>query len=331
MGGEITTAAQAGEKPRRYSGVISLIGSLIADLAKEPQKAKLEEDRSQKEYDAFMVEWAASRAQKVKEVELKDTREFASAMTSAVQTAKVMSALHQGCDWLIPNFDARKAARAVDALKSAKVGFVGADSSLLDVSRVEIVIKPMLLSSTAPVTSRCQCSKLSKYSRFAHFCSFDSGLLHACVEQVFLWIFPCSKTRCVIMTFYVHLSIYVSGFVDFFVCGSVAEFFHRDWSPNMITCRAAHRSTFWTVSGTAISTCDKKSCCCSLAEVMRRSGFSSVVAWTVPAQRGDQRCCSAVPSCGRGTDLDVLYQHCVSSPERREKLSTVQNSLFFMT
>ena len=93
----------------------------------------MEEDRSQKEYDAFVVEWAASRAQKVKEVEeLKDTRELASAMTSAAQTAKVMSALHQGCDWLIQNFNARKAARAgdVDALKSAKAGLAGADSSL---------------------------------------------------------------------------------------------------------------------------------------------------------------------------------------------------------
>ena len=43
--------------------------------------------------------------------------------------------------------------------------------------------------------------------------------------------------------FYVHLSTCVSGFVEFFACGSVAEFFHRDSSPNIITCRAAHRST----------------------------------------------------------------------------------------
>ena len=47
-----------------YSGVLSLIGSLVADLAKESQEATVEEDHSQQEYEAFMAESAASRAQK---------------------------------------------------------------------------------------------------------------------------------------------------------------------------------------------------------------------------------------------------------------------------
>ena len=41
-----------------YSGVLSLIGSLVADLAKESQEANVEEDHSQQEYEAFMAESA---------------------------------------------------------------------------------------------------------------------------------------------------------------------------------------------------------------------------------------------------------------------------------
>jgi len=171
MGGEITTAAPTGiagtnvarvqllqadpvsepfssklEKNHEgYSGVVSLIGSLVADLAKESQEAKVEEDHSQQEYEAFMAESAASRDQKVKEIEeLKDTRaavsaslvqsneELASAVTSASETAKVISALHQSCDWLLQNFDTRKTARAgeIEALNNAKAVLAGADYSL---------------------------------------------------------------------------------------------------------------------------------------------------------------------------------------------------------
>ena len=84
-----------------YSGVLALIGSLVADLAKESKEAKVEEDHSQQEYEASMAESAASRAQKVKEIEeIKDTRaavsvslvqskeELATAVTSASETAR---------------------------------------------------------------------------------------------------------------------------------------------------------------------------------------------------------------------------------------------------
>ena len=39
-----------------FNGVASLIGPLIADLAKELQEAKVEEDHSQGDYAAFMSE-----------------------------------------------------------------------------------------------------------------------------------------------------------------------------------------------------------------------------------------------------------------------------------
>jgi len=147
MGGEITTAAPKGiagtnvarvqllqadpvsepfsskyqKNHEGFSGVVSLIGSLVADLAKESQEAKVEEDHSQQEYEAFMAESAASRAEKVREVaELEDAKaavsaslvqskeELVSAVTSATETAKVISAFHQSCDWLLQNFDTRR-------------------------------------------------------------------------------------------------------------------------------------------------------------------------------------------------------------------------------
>ena len=171
MGGEITTAAPTGiagtnvarvqllqadpvsepfsskyqKNHEGFSGVVSLIGSLVADLAKESQEAKVDEDHSQQVYEAFMAESAASRAEKVREVaELEDAKaavsaslvqskeELASAVTSASETAKVISALHQSCDWLLQNFDTRKTARAgeIEALNNAKAVLAGADYSL---------------------------------------------------------------------------------------------------------------------------------------------------------------------------------------------------------
>jgi len=170
MGGEITTAAPTGiagtnvarvqllqadpvaepftskldKNHEGFNGVASLIGSLVADLTKESQESKVEEDHSQAEYEGFMKDSAQSRADKVKEVEeLQNTKaslsssltqskeELASAVTSASETAKVLSSLHQSCDWLLQNFDTRKTARAgeVEALNNAKAVLAGADYS----------------------------------------------------------------------------------------------------------------------------------------------------------------------------------------------------------
>jgi len=171
MGGEITTAAPTGiagtnvpqvqllqadpaaepftsklEKNHEgFNGVVSLIGSLVADLAKESQEAKVEEANQQGDYEEYMKESAQSRAEKVKEVEeLQNTKaslsasltqtkeELASAVASAAETAKVISSLHQSCDWLLQNFDTRKTARAgeVEALNNAKAVLAGSDYSL---------------------------------------------------------------------------------------------------------------------------------------------------------------------------------------------------------
>merc|ERR1719383_1636148 len=97
------------KKQQGFNGVVSLIGSLITDLAKESQKAnEVEELRNTK------ASLSASLT--------KSKEELASAVTSAAETAKVISSLHQSCDWLLQNFDTRKTARAgeVEALNNAK-------------------------------------------------------------------------------------------------------------------------------------------------------------------------------------------------------------------
>merc|ERR1712209_127789 len=86
---------------------------------------------SQEQYEEFMAESSASRADKVKEITgLNDSKatlqssitatkaELQSAQSSALASSKVLASLHQECDWLSQNFDTRKAARAgeVDAL-----------------------------------------------------------------------------------------------------------------------------------------------------------------------------------------------------------------------
>ena len=169
MGGEITTAAPTGiagtdvsrvqlfqepvaepftskfeKKTEGFSGVVALLKKLIADVEKDSTEAQTEEKNSQEQYEEFMVESSASRADKVKEITgLNDSRatpqssitatkaELQSAQSSALASSKVLASLHQECDWLSKNFDTRKAARAgdVDALNNAKAVLAGADFS----------------------------------------------------------------------------------------------------------------------------------------------------------------------------------------------------------
>merc|ERR1712159_524855 len=55
----------------------------------------------------------------------------------ALLNIDTLGGLHQECDWLLQNFDARKEARAgeVEALKKAKAVLSGADFSFLQIAR----------------------------------------------------------------------------------------------------------------------------------------------------------------------------------------------------
>merc|ERR1719449_21573 len=123
-----------------------MIDLLVADIDKENQTAEVEEKEAQREYEAFMSDASEKRAQDSKaitdkesakaeaETELQSNKESKKTKTiEAMETAKYIGGLHEECDWLLKNFDARKAARSgeVDALGKAKAVLSGADYSLV--------------------------------------------------------------------------------------------------------------------------------------------------------------------------------------------------------
>ena len=103
--------SKLGKNHEGLNGVAVSIGSLIADLAKEPTEAKAEEEHSQQDTEASRSESAVSRADQVTEVEemqntkasisaslTKSTEELASAVTRTAETTKVITSLHQSSD-----------------------------------------------------------------------------------------------------------------------------------------------------------------------------------------------------------------------------------------
>merc|ERR1719163_762580 len=75
-----------------------------------------------------------SAAKAEAETELQSNKESKKSKTfEAMETAKYLGGLHEECDWLLKNFDARKAAREgeIDALGKAKAVLNGADFSLV--------------------------------------------------------------------------------------------------------------------------------------------------------------------------------------------------------
>merc|ERR1719301_99787 len=128
------------------NGVIAMIDLLIADIDKENQIMEVDEKDAQKDYETFMSDASAKRADDSKAITDKEAAKAAteeelqaskdskgSKLTEAMETAKYIGGLHEECDWLLKNFDARKAARTgeIDALGKAKAVLSGADYSLV--------------------------------------------------------------------------------------------------------------------------------------------------------------------------------------------------------
>merc|ERR1719316_205069 len=124
---------------------------MVADLDKEITEVEVEEKEAQKEYEQFMKDSAEKRSLDAKAIEekegtkadleaklLKDKEEKTSTMKEAMATHEFLADVHGDCDWLLSNFDARKAARAgeIDALTKAKAVLSGADYSLLQKAEV---------------------------------------------------------------------------------------------------------------------------------------------------------------------------------------------------
>ena len=112
---------------------------------------EVDEKDAQGDYETFMSDSSDKRSQDSKAITDKegakaeteaqlqsDTDTKKSKSIEAMETAKFIGGLHEECDWLLQNFDARKSARSgeIDALGKAKAVLSGADYSLVQTSSV---------------------------------------------------------------------------------------------------------------------------------------------------------------------------------------------------
>jgi len=138
------------KKSGESTGVIAMIDLLVKDLDKEMTEAETTEKDAQADYKDMMADSADKRTadstslqEKVSaKAELEGSLEDhkghrTDAAKELMATMKYIQSMHLECDWLIQNFDVRKAARAgeVDSLKKAKAVLSGADYSLLQTKR----------------------------------------------------------------------------------------------------------------------------------------------------------------------------------------------------
>jgi len=132
-------------KGEESSGVIVMIDTLVNDVETEMQESKLEEKDSQGDYEKFMGDATAKRAEDAKsmtdkEAALADTSDSLVTHKGALknkkfeqmETEKFIGGLHADCDWLLKYYDMRKEARTneIDAMAKAKDVLSGADYSL---------------------------------------------------------------------------------------------------------------------------------------------------------------------------------------------------------
>merc|ERR1719401_306310 len=145
------TAGAYKKKGGESGGVIAMMDMMVADLDKEITEVEVTEKESQREYEQFMKDSAAKRAQDAKSIEdkegakadleaklLKDKESKTSTMKEAMATHEFLADVHADCDWLLTNFENRKTARAgeIDALTKGKAVLSGADFSLIQTSEV---------------------------------------------------------------------------------------------------------------------------------------------------------------------------------------------------
>merc|ERR1719465_43854 len=132
------------KKGEESAGVIQMIDNLINDVEKENQVMELEEKDAQEDYEKFMEDAKAKRAedsksQSDKEGALAETEEelvaskesLKAKQTDLMGVDKELSGLHADCDWLLKYYEARKEARTgeIDAMQKAKDVLNGANYS----------------------------------------------------------------------------------------------------------------------------------------------------------------------------------------------------------
>jgi len=130
------------KKEGKSNGVLALMDMLLKELKDELTEAKHDEETAQKDYETLMSDSQGSRADKAEsitsksaakadlEVKTENAKEQkASQEAELMNTNEYISTLHGQCDFLVQNYDLRKAARTneIESLKNAKAVLSGAD------------------------------------------------------------------------------------------------------------------------------------------------------------------------------------------------------------
>merc|ERR1719387_1661266 len=101
-----------------------MLDMMVADLYKEFTEIETEEKEAQSEYETFMKDSADKRASDSKSIAdkegfkadteatlIKDEESKTATMKEAMATHQFLSDTHGSCDWLLNNYETRKAAR----------------------------------------------------------------------------------------------------------------------------------------------------------------------------------------------------------------------------
>jgi len=130
------------KKDGKSNGVLALMDMLMKELQGDVTEATHDEETSQKDYERLMGDSQASRAQNVEsitdkegakadmDVKVEQTKQQkASQDTELGNVKQYIVQLHASCDFLVSNYDLRKAARSneLESLANAKSVLSGAD------------------------------------------------------------------------------------------------------------------------------------------------------------------------------------------------------------
>jgi len=130
------------KKDGKSNGVIALMDMLMKELQDGITEAENEEKTAQKDYERLMSDSTASRSQMAESITSKEvakadldtkiesTKEKKGSQEAELSNIKqYLATLHADCDFLVDNYDLRKAARAneVEGLKNAKSVLSGAN------------------------------------------------------------------------------------------------------------------------------------------------------------------------------------------------------------
>merc|ERR1719310_1721664 len=144
--GQTPPAAKEYKKSGGATAIIMMIEGIIKEAKDIETKALKEENEAQADYETFLADSDASLKAMATDITNKSEAmaaadkekvqaeaDLAATIDTILDLGKASAALHQDCDWLLKNYDARVTARAqeIDALNSAKAILSGAKFGLI--------------------------------------------------------------------------------------------------------------------------------------------------------------------------------------------------------